>query len=87
MHRITRIFFLIGIYQALHIICGDKLVDEWVSLANKNAIFAGLTRFRYRLSGGLMGMQTVRKLLDARRLALPLIAAIRQFDTARLISS
>jgi len=65
--RITRISFLIGIYQALHIIYGDKLADEWVSLANKNAIFAGRTPLQYMLSGGLIAMQTVRKLLDARR--------------------
>jgi hypothetical protein len=65
--RITRISFLIGIYKALHLIYGDKLADEWVSLPNKNAIFAGRTPLQYMLSGGLIGMQTVRKLLDARR--------------------
>ncbi|ABD72167.1 conserved hypothetical protein (plasmid) [Rhodoferax ferrireducens T118] len=65
--RITRISFLVGIYKALHIIYGDKLADEWVSLPNKNAIFAGRTPLQYMLSGGLIGMQTVRKLLDARR--------------------
>ncbi|WP_114968174.1 MbcA/ParS/Xre antitoxin family protein [Rhodoferax ferrireducens] len=65
--RITRISFLIGIYKALHILYGDKLADEWVSLPNKNAIFAGRTPLQYMLSGGLIGMQTVRKLLDARR--------------------
>ena len=65
--RITRISFLIGIYKALHIIYGDKLADEWVSLSNKNAIFAGRTPLQYMLCGGLIGMQTVRKLLDARR--------------------
>jgi hypothetical protein len=53
--------------QALHIIYGDKLADDWVSLPNKNAIFAGRTPLQYMLSGGLMGMKTVRKLLDARR--------------------
>ncbi len=65
--RITRISFLLGIYKALHILHGDKLADEWVGLPNRNAIFAGRTPLAYMLSGGLIAMQTVRKLLDARR--------------------
>jgi hypothetical protein len=65
--RITRISYLIGIYKALHILYGDKLADEWVSLPNKNVIFAGRTPLAYMQGGGLLAMQTVRKLLDARR--------------------
>lgn len=65
--RITRISYLIGIYKALHILYGDKLADEWVRLENSNAIFGGRTPLAYMLSGGLVAMQTVRKLLDARR--------------------
>lgn len=65
--RITRISYLIGIYKALHILYGDKLADEWISLANKNAIFSGQTPLAFMQTGGLLSMQTVRKLLDARR--------------------
>ena len=65
--RITRISFLIGIYKALHILYGDKLADEWVMLPNSNVIFGGQTPLQYMLTRGLIGMQTVRKLLDARR--------------------
>lgn len=65
--RITRISYLIGIYKALHILYGDKLADEWVSLANKNLIFSGQTPLTFMQTGGLLAMQTVRKLLDARR--------------------
>lgn len=65
--RITRISYLTGIYKALHILYGDKLADEWVSLPNKNAIFGGRTPLQYMIGGGLLTMQTVRKLLDARR--------------------
>ena len=36
--RITRISYLIGIYKALHILYGDKLADEWVSLPNLSLI-------------------------------------------------
>jgi hypothetical protein len=65
--RITRISYLIGIYKSLHILYGDKLADEWVNLPNSNAIFGGRTALAYMISGGLLAMQTVRKLLDARR--------------------
>ena len=65
--RITRVSYLTGIYKALHIIYGDKLADEWVNLPNTNAIFGGRTPLAYMIGGGLLAMQTVRKLLDARR--------------------
>ena len=65
--RITRISYLLGIYKSLHIIYGDKLADEWISLANRNAIFAGRTPLAFMVAGGLLSMQTVRQLLDARR--------------------
>lgn len=65
--RITRISYLVGIYKALHILYGDKLADEWVSLPNSNAIFDGRTPLACMTGGGLLAMQTVRKLLDARR--------------------
>lgn len=65
--RITRISYLIGIYKALHILYGGKLADEWVNLPNSNAMFAGKTPLAYMMAGGLLAMQAVRKLLDARR--------------------
>lgn len=65
--RITRISYLIGIYKALHIIYGDKLADKWVTLPNKNVIFAGRMPLEFILAGGMIAMQTVRMLLDARR--------------------
>ncbi len=65
--RITRVSLLIGIYKALHILYGDKLADQWVTMPNTNAIFGGRTPLQTMLAGGLMAMQTVRSLLDARR--------------------
>lgn len=65
--RITRLSYLIGIYKSLHILYGDPLADEWVSLPNSNRVFAGRTPLAYMLGGGLLAMQTVRKLLEARR--------------------
>ncbi len=65
--RITRISYLVGIYKALHILYGDELADEWVRLPNRNAVFRGRRPLEYMIAGGLLAMQTVRKLLDARR--------------------
>ncbi len=65
--RITRVSYLLGIYKALHILYGDKLADEWIHLPNTNPVFAGRTPLAFMLAGGLIAMQTVRKLLDARR--------------------
>ena len=65
--RLTRISFVIGIYKALHILHSDKLADDWVQLSNRNPIFGGSTPLAYMIRGGLPAMQTVRRLLDARR--------------------
>lgn len=65
--RITRVSYLVGIYKSLHILYGDKLADQWVGLPNSNPIFAGRTPLQHMLFGGLLAMQTVRRLLDARR--------------------
>jgi hypothetical protein len=65
--RITRISYLLGIYKALHILYGRKLADQWVSMPNRHRIFGGRTPLDYMQEGGLLAMQTVRQLLDARR--------------------
>ncbi|HET9468766.1 MAG TPA: hypothetical protein VFO48_10150 [Vicinamibacterales bacterium] len=65
--RLTRISYLIGIFKALNILHSRKLADEWIRLPNSNPIFAGETPLAYMIRGGLPAMQTVRRLLDARR--------------------
>lgn len=65
--RLTRISYLIGIYKALQILHARPLADEWVHLANTNRIFGGQAPLAYMMRGGLPAMQTVRRLLDARR--------------------
>ena len=65
--RLTRISYLIGIFKALNILHSRSLADQWVTLPNSNAIFAGQTPLAYMIRGGLPAMQTVRRLLDARR--------------------
>lgn len=65
--RLTRASYLIGIYKALHILHSATLADEWVRLPNANPVFGGETPLAYMRRGGLPAMQTVRRLLDARR--------------------
>ena len=65
--RLTRISYLIGIFKSLQILHGRDLANEWVHLPNSNPIFAGQAPLAYMIRGGLPAMQTVRRLLDARR--------------------
>jgi len=65
--RLMRISYLIGIFKSLHILHGTRLADRWVHLPNSHPIFAGQTPLAYMIRGGLPAMQTVRRLLDARR--------------------
>jgi hypothetical protein len=64
---LTRVSYLIGIFKALNILYGEALADDWVRLPNSNPIFAGRTPVAYMKAGGVPAMQTVRRLLDARR--------------------
>jgi hypothetical protein len=64
---LLRISFLIGIFKALNILYGEALADEWVRLPNQNRIFGGQPPLEYMKAGGIPAMQTVRRLLDARR--------------------
>lgn len=63
---LMRISYLLGIFKALNILHGKKLADQWVRLPNKNAIFGGQSPLQFMIEGGLLAMQTVRRLLDAR---------------------
>ena len=65
--RLTRVSYLIGIFKALRILHSDRLADEWVQLPNQNPIFGGASPLSYMIRGGQPAMQTVRRLLDARR--------------------
>jgi hypothetical protein len=64
---LLRISYLVGIFKALNILHGRALADEWVHLPNTNRIFGGVAPLAYMLKGGVTAMQTVRRLLDARR--------------------
>ncbi len=65
--QMLRVSYLIGIFKALNILHSQQLADEWVRLPNSNRIFGGRTPLEYMIRGGVPAMQTVRRLLDARR--------------------
>ena len=65
--KMYRISYLIGIYKALNILHSKELADQWIQLPNTNRIFGGRTPLDYMIKGGVPAMQTVRRLLDARR--------------------
>lgn len=65
--RLTRVSYLIGIFKALRILHSSKLADAWVQLPNQHSIFAGRSPLEFMARGGLPALQTVRRLLDARR--------------------
>jgi hypothetical protein len=65
--RLLRISYLVGIFKALNVLYSEKLADAWIQLPNANRIFGGQTPLAHMMKGGLPAMQTVRRLLDARR--------------------
>jgi hypothetical protein len=65
--RLTRISLLVGIFKALHLLYSESLADRWIQMPNTNRIFAGSTPLEYMMRGGVPGIDTVRRLLDARR--------------------
>jgi hypothetical protein len=65
--RLTRVSLVVGIFKALHVLYSEGLADRWVHLPNSNRIFGGSTPLEFMVRGGLPAMQTVRRLLDARR--------------------
>ena len=65
--RLTRVSLLVGIFKALHVLYSESLADRWVHLPNTNRIFGGSTPLEYMTRGGVPAIQTVRRLVDARR--------------------
>ena len=65
--QLTRISYIVGIYQALHILFPDELADLWVTVANDNFLFSGRTPLDFMVREGIPGLQQVRRLLDAAR--------------------
>lgn len=63
---LMRISYLVGIFDALNVIYGEKLADDWMRLPNGNRVFGGETPLAVMMQGGIPAMLMVRRLLDAR---------------------
>ncbi|MEP6994684.1 MAG: MbcA/ParS/Xre antitoxin family protein [Acidobacteriota bacterium] len=65
--ELLRVSYLIGIFKSLNILFSQALADAWMQRPNSNSIFGGQTPLAYVRVGGIPALQTVRRLLDARR--------------------
>jgi uncharacterized protein (DUF2384 family) len=65
--ELLRVSYLIGIFKALSILYSEPLADSWMQRPNSNSIFKSETPLNYVRVGGIPAMQTLRRLLDARR--------------------
>lgn len=65
--ELTRISYLVGIYDALHILLPDDLADRWVTKPNDDFVFRGQAPLNYMVRMGIPGLQQVRNLLDSER--------------------
>ena len=65
--ELLRVSYLIGIFKALSILYSEALADRWMQRPNSNSLFKGETPLHYVRVGGIPAMQTLRRLLDARR--------------------
>ncbi|MDO8732958.1 MAG: DUF2384 domain-containing protein [Actinomycetota bacterium] len=64
---LTRASYLLGIYQALHVILDKVNADAWVRKPNDSALFSGQSPFDVMARGGILAMDRVRLHLDAVR--------------------
>lgn len=65
--ELTRISLLIGIFKSLNILFNPRLANEWPSRPNSNPMFNDAPPMELLVRGGVPGMLSVRRLLDARR--------------------
>lgn len=65
--ELTRASYLVGIYRALHTIYPDPVADDWMLIANRNPLFAGVTPYTHAARGGIIALADIRTLLDGYR--------------------
>jgi Protein of unknown function (DUF2384) len=65
MNQLTRISYVVGIFNALHILLPDALADAWITEPNDNALFRGRSPLDFVTRTGIPGLHEVRSMLDA----------------------
>jgi hypothetical protein len=63
--ELTRISYLVGIYDALHLLLPSEQADRWVTNPNDNPLFRGWAPLDYMARMGIPGLHQVRNLLDS----------------------
>lgn len=64
---LTRASYLLGIYQALHVILDEVNADAWARMPNDAPLFSGQSPVDVMTQGGILAMDRVRLHLDAVR--------------------
>ncbi|KFN45476.1 hypothetical protein N790_02380 [Arenimonas malthae CC-JY-1] len=65
---LERISYVLGIYQALHVLfVVPAQADEWIKRANAAALFAGGSALDRMLGGQMSDLSAVRQYLDSQR--------------------
>lgn len=65
--ELTRASYLLGIYQALHVILDDQNADAWPTGPNDAPLFGGQSPVDTMVRGGIVTMDRVRAYVDAVR--------------------
>ena len=65
MDQLTRISYVFGIFNALHVLLPDALADAWMTEPNDNALFRGRSPLDFVTQTGIPGLHEVRGMLDA----------------------
>jgi uncharacterized protein (DUF2384 family) len=62
--ELTRISYVVGIYQALQVAFPEELAKGWMTRPNDHPLFGGLPPLDYVMKAGIPGLQQVRRLLE-----------------------
>jgi len=65
--ELLRISLVVGIYKALNIYFSEEWADRWVTLGNREPLFAGGAPIDFMIVQGQPGMSDVRRMLDSWR--------------------
>ena len=65
MDQLTRISYVVGIYNALHVLLPDSLADAWMTEPNDNSLFRSQSPLNFVTRTGIPGLHEVRSMLDA----------------------
>jgi uncharacterized protein (DUF2384 family) len=63
--QLTRITYVVGIFNALHVLLPDALADAWMTVPKDNHLFRGQSPLDFVIRTGIPGLHDVRSMLEA----------------------